>query len=273
MQFFIVNYKHIKEGSMIQQSSLGKNIQSVQRAIDILECFNENRTQLALSEISTMLNLNKSTVHGIINTLYNNGYIQQDEDRKYLLGPAILAKANYQQKTLRSLIISIAKPYMQEVSNKYQATINLFIVADERPVFSHQVIPQIAKYTLTHVSGNSPLYSTATGKLTLSQISSERFNEYLNNINLEQLSIYTIRTKEELLKNIDEIKAQGYSYENEELLEGVSAISVPIYNKSGAWIGAMSVVDIAFHISKVRLALVNDLKVISKQITEKINLK
>ena len=51
----------------------GKNIQSVQRAIDILNCFTAANPALSLGEISARLQLNKATVHGILNTLHNNG--------------------------------------------------------------------------------------------------------------------------------------------------------------------------------------------------------
>lgn len=255
---------------MATPNKTGKNIQSVQRAIDILNCFDETRTELSLNEISLILNLNKSTVHGLINTLHNNGYLQQNEERKYLLGKSILDKYHYTEKTLRSMLISLAKPYMREISNIYQATINLFTVHEGKAVFSYQVISQTSKYTLTHVSGNSPLYSTATGKLTLAQMPTDTFNNYINQIELEQLSIYTLRTKEDLHKNIEEIRLQGYAYENEELVEGVSAISVPIYNNKGVWIGAISVVDIAFHISKVRQVLASDLKKVCDNISNKL---
>ena len=51
----------------------GKTIQSVQRAIDILNCFDAQTPALSLGEISARLQLNKATVHGLLNTLHNNG--------------------------------------------------------------------------------------------------------------------------------------------------------------------------------------------------------
>ena len=254
----------------MQENKIGKSIQSVQRAIDILECFDESRVELSLNEISQMLGINKSTVHGIINTLYNNGYIRQNEERKYLLGQAILGKYRYAASTRRSLLISLAKPYMQEASDKHKTTINLFVVADNRAIFAYQVIPHMAKYTLRHVSDNSPLYSTATGKLTLSKMPSEALDRYIHDIRLEEFSVYTITNKDVLRKNLEEIKITGYSYENEELVEGVSAISVPILHKSGEWVAAVSVVDIAFHITKNKVSIVSDLKKAAEQISQKL---
>ena len=61
------------------QQKTGKVIQSVQRAVDIINCFEDITTERSLSELSTMLDLNKSTVHGILNTLHNNNFVRQNQ--------------------------------------------------------------------------------------------------------------------------------------------------------------------------------------------------
>ena len=61
-----------------KQELSGRQIQSVQRAVNILNCFTATNPALTLGQISSRLNLNKGTVHGILNTLRNNGYISQN---------------------------------------------------------------------------------------------------------------------------------------------------------------------------------------------------
>lgn len=63
-----------------------RQIQSVQRAINILNCFTMTNSALTLGQISNQLNLNKGTVHGILSTLYQNGYISQNGNGQYMLG-------------------------------------------------------------------------------------------------------------------------------------------------------------------------------------------
>ncbi|MGL4868568.1 MAG: helix-turn-helix domain-containing protein, partial [Cetobacterium sp.] len=57
----------------------GKTIQSIQRAIDIMNCFNEEVHELSLKEISEKLGLSKSTAHGIVSTLLKNSYLEQNQ--------------------------------------------------------------------------------------------------------------------------------------------------------------------------------------------------
>ena len=69
-----------------------KNIQSLERAFSILELFEETNQKMSVKEISSALNLSKSTVFGLINTLCNLGYLIQNRERlKYNLGYKILA--------------------------------------------------------------------------------------------------------------------------------------------------------------------------------------
>ena len=64
-----------------------KNIQSLERAFAILELFEDNNKKMSVKEISSALELSKSTVFGLINTLSNLGYLMQDsETLKYNLG-------------------------------------------------------------------------------------------------------------------------------------------------------------------------------------------
>ena len=63
---------------MKKYASKSNLIQSIQRAIDILDCFDNNNPELSLAEITKKVNLHKSTVYGIVNTLYFNDYLTKD---------------------------------------------------------------------------------------------------------------------------------------------------------------------------------------------------
>ena len=70
-------------------------IQSVQRAIDIINCFDEHELKLTLPQISAKLELNINTVRGLVNTLLANGYLEHVADGNcYMLGLAFLPKAD-----------------------------------------------------------------------------------------------------------------------------------------------------------------------------------
>lgn len=90
-------------------------IQSVQRALDIINCFDSLHVQLSLTEISQKLNLNISTVHGLINTLIAYSYIDKNPSNgKYRLGLEFLLKANLVSQSLD--LKEIGHPYLTDLT-------------------------------------------------------------------------------------------------------------------------------------------------------------
>ena len=93
----------------MEKTSTGKIIQSVQRAIDILNCFDDLNTALTLGQISERLALNKSTVHGILNTLHCNDFVRQIPTGQYMLGPAMLGRHHQEGEVRRKVIYHLYK--------------------------------------------------------------------------------------------------------------------------------------------------------------------
>ena len=118
----------------------GKTIQSVQRAIDILNCFDAQTPALSLGEISARLQLNKATVHGLLNTLHNNGYVCQNSRGEYLLGSALFSKASLAGSTAGSkLRDAIAQP-LQALCDRFQTLrrcLPCAVRAPRTPVYCH----------------------------------------------------------------------------------------------------------------------------------------
>lgn len=243
------------------QEKSGKTIQSVQRAIDIINCFDGITAELSLNQISQKLNLNKSTVYGLLNTLHQNGFVCQNSEGKYLLGQALFSKAQLARGTNRSLFVDIARPYMETLSIRYQSSTNLFVIEDGLPIVLHRVLPaNAACYVVHHISSQDPPYCTASGKITLACKTPEALDAYFAETELLPASSYTITSEPLLRANLEAIRRQGYSYEKEELAEGVSAVSTAIRDQNGALYGTISVSGVASHIEQVRQALADDLK-------------
>jgi len=248
----------------------GKVIQSVQRAVDIINCFNDTQTELTLTHISQILDLNKSTVHGIISTLQKNGYIRQNNEGRYLLGQVLLSKYKYSRSTDKALLLVTAKPHMTQLSNKYKTTSYLLVVEEEKPIVLHTIMPTNSIYAISSMSKSDSLYCTASGKLVLANMSENSINNYLECTRLIPSSPFTITTIEELQKNLVEIRKNGYSYENQELVEGISAISFPIYDKNNFLFGAISATGISPNIIRNFDAIAADLKRASSSITKEM---
>ena len=88
-----------------------RTIQSVQRAIDILNLFDFSRKEVSRSEICDATKLNKGTTYGLISTLLKNGYLDKDQTSgKYTLGGVLLAKASTRESPINVNISALGSP-------------------------------------------------------------------------------------------------------------------------------------------------------------------
>src|SRR5437763_708089 len=102
-------------------------IQSVERALQILDLFDEYSTELKITEISARMDLNKSTIHSLLKTLQKHGYIQQDaENGKYKLGLKLYERGNLAVKNTD--IREVSRKYLVEISMQTGHTIHLVIM-------------------------------------------------------------------------------------------------------------------------------------------------
>ena len=247
-----------------------KTIQSVQRAIDIIACFDNKSTELTLGQISTRLGLNKSTVHGILNTLHANNYVTQSDSGKYRLGDFFSNDIRVVDESRNVILRERAKEGMQALANKYAVSAGLFVREWGELVLSNRLLPMTSRYTvMTRDDLIDPLYSSASGKLLLAEMSPEELEAYFATHPLEALTDKTITSKERLLEVLEQVRMQCYAIEDEEQGSGVYAISAPIRDRDGALYATVSATGIAPFI-KGREDIIRDLKILAKNLELKI---
>lgn len=244
-----------------------KLIQSVQRAIDILNCFSNSKPDISINEISERTGINVNTARGLINTMVaNNLLILDHSSNTYRLGSFFLGKAGIIQVQIRSYII-MCKPLMNALAEKYHITASLQIVNQDEIVSIYCAYPVSTSYYIT-LSEYTPLpeYVTSSGKLLLAHTLLPARPNILDEITFTPYTPYTIKNKEELQKQLQEILAKGYSTEKEEFNQDVGSIAVPIFNFNKELIGTVSVTVFASAMPRLEQELACDLKKIARQV-------
>lgn len=258
-------------GRNMQGNKSGKSIQSVQRAIDILNCFEDVHTELTLGQLSAMLELNKSTVHGILSTLYKNEFVRQNPTGRYMLGNYFVRKFGALDRSARTLLKEKALLGMNRIADKYRASCSLFMLELGELVLLNRIQPHNEMYTITtYATYIQPLYCTASGKILLAHMDERKLQEYLDANPLILRTEKTISTREGLLEALEAVRREGYGMENEELGQGVYAISVPIYNGQGQLFATVGVTGMAFRMRAQKDDIVADLKGLSQEVTQQL---
>lgn len=214
------------------------NVRAVERALQILNCFDDAHSERGVSEIAEAVGLHKATAHRIITTLFNFGYLERASDgQKYRLG--------IQLATLGSRVVDRmdirgeALPYMEELVGQWNEACDLGIF-DRGSVFYIEVLHDNHALKISAAVGQTlPAHCTASGKMFLAHLPSVELEKILK----QPLVSYTENTLSspiELRKQLEEIRQQGYAIDNEEYEEGICSIAAPIRNQRGRVVAVLS---------------------------------
>ncbi len=205
-------------------------IQSVKRALQILGLFNMARHQLGITEISRSLNLTKGTIQGLVRTLKDQGFLEQDPyTRKYRLGAKV-----YELGIIRAGSLEInqkASMPAHQLSLRTERQVSIAIWDKNSALVTMDVYPRSQPFLSRQFETRLPPYCTALGKALLAFLSEDELNAYIEQAELIPYTPNTIVDKGELLRELSDTRARGYSLNREEHLLGRNGIGAPIFGR------------------------------------------
>jgi IclR family acetate operon transcriptional repressor len=213
---------------------------SIEKAIDVLFCFDLQRPQLRLVEISQRLGLHKSTAHRLLSLLKKKGLVVVDPTTQlYSLGPALveLAWIVLRQQDLRS----VCRPYMEQLRQTTNETVSLNIrMGNKRVCIEELQSDQEVKYSQA-LGLTAPLHVGAPGKALLAFLPDAELDRVLATLTLTPLTLETITDHDALRAELAKTRARGYAVSVGERSPWAAAVAAPIRDGSGQTIAAVSV--------------------------------
>lgn len=236
-----------------------KIIQALERGLSILELFQKEKNELSIKEISELLDLNKSTVFGLVNTLSTLGYLQQDSTtQKYSLGLKVLTLSNAIK--MNNILIRVVHPYLEELTQKYNETTHCAVEAEGSVVYidKHEATSSI--YINTQIGTKNYMHCTGVGKCILA-FKSPNYQADIVHGRLKALTYNTLTNPIELQNELAAIRQNGYAMDNEEIEIGLSCVAVPVFSSPGNAEFAISLSAPTSRIQeKIAQGLITDLK-------------
>ena len=242
-------------------------VQSVERALEILEFLSRSGGDLGVSEIGEATDLAVGTVHRLLGTLAAQGYVRRDErTRRYDLG----FKALMMAIAARERIGPLALPFLEELMQMSQETANLAMLEGNSAVYIEQAFPPTRVLRIFTEPGNRvPLHSCGTGKILLAYQSPRLVDFVIDRTGLPQQTVSTITDPYQLKAELEKIREDGYAVDLEEQEEGVRCLAAPVFGPDGEVFAAMSISGPASRLKKGRLdELVPDIKRVSGAFAE-----
>ncbi|OPL13071.1 MAG: IclR family transcriptional regulator [Firmicutes bacterium ML8_F2] len=228
-----------KEEAAIRQI---KHVQSIERALNILELMAEIGEPVAVTDLAEKLDLKISTTHRLLTTLMHRGYVEQEpENSRYRLGLKVLEIANAALSLfdIRTMVHS----FLEELVERCNETANLAVLDETEIVYIDQVESHnyIIVKMFAQVGNRNPVHCTASGKTLLAYQSEKKIKNVLSNIELTRHTDKTIVDREILREELARIKKTGYAIDFGELEEHVRCVAAPIFNYEGKAAASLSV--------------------------------
>jgi DNA-binding IclR family transcriptional regulator len=215
------------------------SVQSIDRAVAILRCFDGRRPDLGISDLARATGLSTSTVHRLLLAMQGNGLVRQTADRRYALGPLVvqLARGGGIPNTLRDAAMPVLRALRddtEETAAVHELQSGQRVVVDQ--VESHHQLRRT--YTEFGIPVALPL--GAPGKALLAYLPWELQVEVLAG-QLEQVTPQTIADPAVLADQLAEIRRTGFARSMAERTPGIRTVAAPVLDFSGTVIGCLSI--------------------------------
>ncbi|MDH2425130.1 IclR family transcriptional regulator [Sphaerisporangium sp. TRM90804] len=209
-------------------------VQSVDRALDVLEALADQGGEAGLSEIAARTGLPYGTIHRLLRALLLRGYVRQESDRRYALGSALVRLGGAAER----MVGVWAQPYLEKMVALSGETANLAVLEGDFVVYVAQAASPRRLRMFAEVGRRVMPHSTAVGKVLLAERPDAA--AVLARTGLPRRTEHTITSVDAMLAELEVVRRQGYAADLGEEELGVHCLAVPVRD-GGRVVSAMSV--------------------------------
>lgn len=246
-------------------------LKSLSLAIEVLSMFTKEAPLWGLRDLSKEMGKNHTVIYRILKTFEDKKIIVQDpSSKKYQLGSGILPLfvAYKSRNTVSDLVI----PVMDELSQKTGESVFLTWKEGYEGV-TVEIVESSNNIRFTVSKGTrTPLYIGASAKSIMAFLTEEEKNEIINQ-GIKKRTERSMSTKEEIYKDLDQIKKNKWAYTEGEYSDEVFGISTPIFNSQGKVIASLTLAGPTYRINEDKKeAILMDLINYTDHITDMLNI-
>lgn len=223
---------------------------SITRALQIIEIVANSNQAMTATEINRQLQLPKPTIHRLCSQLVDEGFLQSSLDGKGFvcakklnnIALSVLSNNDFQRAQRHRVL--------ENLSNQLGETCNIAVLDGDKSIYFDRVETHWPLRVQLQVNDRVPLHCTASGKLFLSELSSVQRSRIIKRLPLTQHTDNTLTSAEALKPELSRIKKQQIGIDNEEFLQGMVAVAVPIRDQQQRMFAVL-----AMHAPTARISL------------------
>jgi len=212
-------------------------VKSVERTFRIVGGLQE-LDGAGVTELSSHLDLPKSTVHNYLSTLEREAYVVKEDDQ-YRVGLRFLEHGAFARN--QSELFEVARPELDRLAEETGELVNLLVEEHGKGIYLYRTRGENAVRVKEHVGNRVSLHSTALGKAILAHYSDRRLDEIIERHGMPATTDRTVTDREELDEALETVREQGVAFDDEERLSGLRCVAAPVLSNDDRVLGAISV--------------------------------
>lgn len=215
-------------------------VNSVSRALDILEALGQAESGMRLTVLGAQLKLPPSTVHRLLTTLQSKGFVEQEEATGlYYLSTRVLSlQANISR---RMHLVERTIPHLNRLAQESQVSAHLAVLNDLDVVYLETRCVGVYLPYYAAPGRMAPAYCTGLGKVLLAHLDEEEQRARVMRMDLQQWTPTTLTDPAALLTHLRQVRQQGYALDQGEFNRETRCVAAPIRNLHNQTIAAISV--------------------------------
>ncbi len=223
-----------------QSDNFPYKVQSLMRALDILDCFTYQQRVMSLSDVVHLTGLNKTTAKRLISNLTARGYLQQDpQSRSYQLGMRLFELGGIVFSSF-SLRQAAAQP-MNILQEKSGATVLLGARIEDHLVYVDKREGRGKVRISSDIGWRRPLHYGMLGMVLMAYMKPKDVNLIIKKYPLEAHTAFSTTDEDAFILRLGKIREKGYILEKEEAVEGFMGIAAPVKDYSRQVVAALGV--------------------------------
>jgi len=234
------------------ESARSGSVQSVDRAMALLEALGEDEEGYRLTDLAIRTGLSPSTAHRLLTTLERRKFVAFDPSdnmwhigrQSFSIGAAFARRRNF---------VAPALPFLRRLRDVTRETANMGVADDGEVVVLTQVESREIMRAITRVGGRAPMVASGLGKAILATYSDDEVAAIIKRHGMPRLTPRSVVRAGELRSALDRVRAEGYAVDDEEFLTGLRCVASAIYNDQGEAMAAISISGLASRVPAARV--------------------
>ncbi len=213
---------------------------ALEKAILVLSKLAESERAIGLAELAEEIDLPRQTIHRVLQQLTEAGLIiRAPQKDRYEIGPEMT------RLSATALVSRNRRPpvraHLHELLELTEETCNVGVLDQDEIVYIERVEGISPLRLDLEIGSRVPIHCTAIGKLLVAEQHKNVRTRILRATSLQQFTENTLTEPEALEDEFAAIRSQGYSFNNEEYVFGLTAIAVAIRDRENKAIAGLAI--------------------------------